>query len=97
MKALIILSFVLFCVGCSSQQLTEEQRYDRENKETLRIERYYRDKADCEARGDKLYVERHSGLSKFGRDKPPKWDEGYSCMTDWEFQRLIRQLQGRTY
>ena len=97
MKALIILASILFCVGCSTQQLTEEQQYDRENKETLRIEKYYKDKADCEAKGDTLYIHSHSSLSKFGRQRPPKRDESYSCMTQWELQRLIRQIQGRPY
>lgn len=97
MKVLIILASILFCVGCSTQQLTEEQQYERANKETLRIERYYRDKANCEARGDTLYIYSHTGLSKFGRQRVPKWDESYSCLTAWELQRLIRQMQGRPY
>lgn len=97
MKALIILSFVLFCVACTTTTLTEHEQYERENKKIMRVTQYYKDKATCEARGDTLYIHRHSGISKFGRDKPPKWDEHYSCMNDWDFQRIIRQLQGRRY
>jgi len=95
MKALIILSFILFCVGCSTQPLTEEQIYERENRKTLRLEKWYTDKAICKAKGDIMYIQRHMSVGKLRRNTPPRWGERYTCMNDWEFERMMRQLQGR--
>lgn len=94
MKALIILSFILFCAACSMQPLTEAQKYERENKEILRVEKFYADEAACKARGGHMYVKRHMSIGKLRRNQPPEWGERYGCMTDWELQRLLRQLQG---
>ena len=69
MKALIMLSFVLFCTACSMQPLTEEQKYGRENKETLRIEKYYRDAHACRKGGGMVIIERRTA-SRFDSDRP---------------------------
>ncbi len=94
MKTLIILSFILFCVACSTQPLTEEQLYERENKEILRLEKFYADEAVCESKGGHMYIKRHMSVGKLRRNVPPRWGEQYSCMDDWALQRLLRQLQG---
>lgn len=95
MKSLIALSAaILVCVACSTQPLTEEQLYERENREILRIEQFRTDEAICKAQGGIIFIKRHMSVGKLRRDTPPKWGEQYACMSDWDFQRIARQLQG---
>lgn len=95
MKSLIMLLIISICVACSTQPLTEAELHERENKEILRIEQYYTDKADCEARGNTLYIEKHSNFGGSRYERPPKWHEAYSCLSSRELQRMIRNIQGR--
>ncbi len=97
MKSLIILSFILVGVACSTQPLTEAQLYERENKEILRVEKFYADEARCKAQGGTMYIKRHMSVGKLRRNVPPRWGERYTCMDDWELQRMLRQLSGSQY
>ena len=56
---------VVNCEGCSSTPLTEDQQYERDNKELLRIEAFERYAASCEAQGARVRITRHSFVPRY--------------------------------
>ena len=72
--------------------LTEQQQYDRADREVLRIEKYFQDEASCENNGGIMIVDRRSMHRAFGKNKPPKRHERYGCASIRDYERMMRDL-----
>lgn len=95
MKALIAILFILAITACSTQPLTEEEQYLRDDKEIQRIEQYHVDKANCTDAGGIWFIKGHNLSHNFRRNKIPSRSTKYGCMSRWDFNRLFRQISGR--
>ncbi len=80
-----LLSLVLLILlgGCASAPLTDEQQYDRDNKEILRIEKFYRDERNCLDTNGVMVIRRWgiTARQRVGHKLAPprRWDT-YGCM-----------------
>ncbi len=82
MKIFILTLFLALLIGCAP--LTEAQKYERQDRETLRTEKYYRDKKACTNGGGMIEIGRRGHVPydcMTGRkDCPPRLGEFYLCV-----------------
>ena len=83
---------MFFITGCASEPLTEQQQYERDDREILRLEQYHKDVANCEASGGMIHIDRYMSGGRFNKNKPPRRDERYGCVGPGDYQRMMRQL-----
>lgn len=91
MKLTFMLMFILLA-GCASAPLTEDEQYEREDREIQRLEQYYRDVADCETTGGIIVIFRHISTGRLRKNTPPRRHERYGCASVSEFQRMMRDM-----
>ena len=83
---------MIFTTGCASEPLTEDEQYERDDREILRLEQYYKDVINCEASGGMIHIDRYMSGGRFSKNKPPRRDERYGCMNSNEYQRMMREM-----
>ena len=83
MRILILTLFLALLIGCAP--LTETQRYERQDRETLRIEEYFKYKKACMRGGGMIEIKRRGHVPyscMTGRkDCPPRLGEFYLCVS----------------
>ena len=83
MKMLILILLLALSIGCAP--LTETQKYEREDRETLRIEKYYRFQKACVRSRGIVEIKRHGHVPYScltGRENcPPRHGEMYTCVS----------------
>ena len=80
LKSMVVLILI---GGCATAPLTDEQQYERDNKETLRLEQFYRDEAACMAWGGIIVIHRWGYTIKQRTSRkmtPPRQYDTYGCM-----------------
>ena len=65
--------------GCVSAPLTEEEHYDRDDREILRLERFYRDEKACKDAGGVMVIKRWGPTIRRKQAPPRRWDD-YGCL-----------------
>ncbi len=79
MKILILTLFLALSIGCAP--LTEAQKYENQNREILRIEKYYKFKERCKGT---IEIKRsgylHHDCMTGRKDCPPRQGEFYTCV-----------------
>ncbi len=81
---LLSLALLILVGGCASAPLTEDEQYKRDDKETLRLEKFYRDQRACRAGGGFIVIQRWGGSRRSMSRKPlppSRWDS-YGCERD---------------
>ena len=84
MKLLTMALCAILIGGCASVPLTDEQLYERENRETLRLEQFYRDERACRRAGGFIVIKRWSNARRKSSGRklaPPGRGDTYGCAT----------------
>jgi PBP1b-binding outer membrane lipoprotein LpoB len=92
MKYVALLLLMVLITGCASEPLTEQQQYERDDREVLRLEQYYKDVANCEASGGMMHIDRYMSGGRFNRNRPPRRDERYGCIGSRDYERMMREM-----
>lgn len=80
---LLSLVFLILLGGCASVPLTDEERYEREDREILRIEQFYREEKACRDSGGIMVIKRWGTTARqhvSGKLQPPRRWDSYGCM-----------------
>ncbi len=80
----LIMVCLILIGGCAGAPLTDEEQYERDDRETLRLEKFYRDEKACSAAGGFIIIQRWGGSRRSMSRKPlppSRWDS-YGCERD---------------
>ncbi len=78
----VIISTLALTMGCSTTPLTEDQLYENENRETLRLEKFERDRMSCEQAGGMIKITRREWVPRYCMYKacPPGRSDRVQCV-----------------
>ncbi len=79
---LVIIGTLALTMGCSTTPLTEDQLYESENRELLRLEKFERDRQSCELAGGMIQITRKEWAPRYCayRACPPGRSDRVECV-----------------
>ncbi len=68
--------------GCSTAPVSENEQFERDERELLRLEKFERDRLDCESRGGMIQIRRHEWVPRYCtyRACPPSPSDRVECV-----------------
>lgn len=79
--------------SCVKDRIKVEHKYMRNVRSIEFIEEYYRQVAACDDSGGHMIIQRRTNVGRYHANKPPMLGDAYGCLSSYEFNRWVRDLQ----